>query len=181
MCIAIPLGNKKETNESALWHAIRTEPLYLLSLGGVLQILSALIFLLSIKTGLINASSVSLDVDLIIAYTLLFGVGGFAYFALSMHYCPIKMHTGNIEYLYYGGLFYLASYNMLIFYLANFFSYALVVGSVIVHLLLMLFAFKPIWHAYFWTDKKNKKFGQFINILFFILLSSQLIVFWLIL
>ena len=181
MCIAIPLGNKTTTNESELWRNIRNSPLYLLGIGFVIQSFIGIIFFLGIKTGFINSSSLQIPTDIIALYAVLFASGSFLFFSLSMHYCPKVMHTGNIEYLYYGGLFYLSNYNMVIFYLASVFSYPLLIISTIFQLLLMLYAFKPIWHAHQWANKRYQNFSRMINTLFVLLFSAQLMVFWLLL
>jgi len=180
VCLAIPLGNKEDNNESELWRTIRTNPTYLLSIGFAMQSIMAIAFFLGIESGII-ASVLIIKPALILLYALSFGIGGFVFFTLSMHYVPKMLHTGNIEYLYYGGFFYLAGYNMVIFYVASLLSFNLLIVSAIVHLLLMLFAFKPIWHAYFWTDKRYKFIGLIVNTFLILLFVSQLMIVWLIL
>ena len=180
MCLAIPMGSNGTNNESQLWRTIRSNPAYLLSLGVIVQLVMLFIFLLSIENEWISPASLIIKPEFIILYVLSYAIAGFLYFAFSMHFCPKKMQTGNIEYLYYGGLFYLGNYNLALFYLATFFSYALIISSAVFQLILMLFAFKPIWHAYFWSDKKNKSFAVILNSLFFLLLSAQLLILFLI-
>ena len=174
MCLAIPLGNQDKKNESVLWRTIRTNPLYLLSLGIIIQTALVFIFWLSIKTGLLNDTSLIISPGLVYFYLMVWGIGGFVFFALTMHFYPKKMRTGNIEYLYYGGFFFLANYNLVFFYLASFLSYYLLISSIIIQLLLLLFAFKPIWNAYYWTDKKNKNTGRVVNTLFALLIVGQI-------
>lgn len=172
MCIAIPLGNQDKKNESVLWRTIRTNPFYLLSLGIIIQTALLIMFWLGLKVGVVDRTSLIISPELLSLYLMVWGIGGFVFFALTMHFYPKKMCTGNIEYLYYGGFFYLANYNLVFFYLAAFLSYSMLISSVIIHLLLLLFAFKPIWNAYFWTNKKNKNSARVVNTLFALMLAG---------
>ncbi len=175
MCIAIPLGTHKQTDEAALWHVIRTTPLYLLGLGSLVQLLLLGIFLLALSTGLISAQSLLLTPEMISTYMLVFGVSGFVFFALTMHYYPHLMKTGNIEYLYYGGFFYLTTYNLLFFYLAVFFSNALLIGSIVIQLLLFIFAFQPLRQAAFWAVGQHRQAVYFLHTLFILFVAGMLL------
>ena len=176
MCIAIPYG-KDKISESRFWRALRTKPLYLLGLGALIQVLFLLIFWFALSNGFISSSSLIISPAMISVYSLLFGISGFLFFALSMHVYPEKMQSGEIEYLYYGAFFFLATYNSAFFYFASFNSIGLIIISIIIHFGLLFFTFKPLWRAYFWADKQSKNFGRAANLLFSLLVLSQFIFF----
>ena len=173
MCLAIPYGKKEQNNQSVIWRTIRTSPLYLLSTGIIIQTLILALFWFALSLEFIAPASLILSTSMISAYIML-SIISFIFFAATMHFYPGIMHSGNIEYLYYGGFFFLSSYNMLFFYLANFISSGLIITSVMVQLLLLWFAFKPLWWSYYWTDKKHKNLGRIVNTLFFLLFTSQI-------
>ncbi len=174
MCIAIPYG-KDKINESKLWRELRTRPLYMLGLGALIQVLFLTGFWFALSSELISSSSLLISPAMVTAYNLLFGVAGFLFFALSMHVYPKKMHSGEIEYLYYGAFFFLATYNSALFYFASFNSYGLIITAIIIQFSLLFFAFKPLWRAYFWADKHSKNFGRITNSVFSLLVLCQLI------
>jgi len=174
MCIAIPYG-KDKINESKLWRELRTRPLYMLGLGALIQVLFLAGFWFALSSELISSSSLLMSPAMVAAYNLLFGVAGFLFFALSMHVYPKKMHSGEIEYLYYGAFFFLATYNSALFYFASFNSYGLIITAIIIQFSLLFFAFKPLWRAYFWADKHSKHFGLVTNSVFSLLVLCQLI------
>ncbi len=179
MCIAIPYG-KEKTNESRLWQILRTRPFYLLSLGALIQSLLLLIFYLSLHYGLINSHSLITSPAIIYSYGLLFAISSFIMLALGMHFYPKKIHSTDFEYLYYGSFFFLANYTSAFFYLASFYSTNLLMAFMMFHFGLLLFAFKPLWRAGFWAEKKYKKLAYTFNAIFFSLILSQcLVLIWL--
>ncbi|NOQ78044.1 MAG: hypothetical protein GQ546_01440, partial [Gammaproteobacteria bacterium] len=176
MCIAIPYG-KDKINESRFWRALRTRPLYMLGLGALIQILFLAVFWLALSSEFISRSSLLISPAMISTYSLLFSFSGFLFFALSMHVYPKRMQSGEIEYLYYGAFFFLATYNSAFFYFASFNSIGLIITSIIIYFALAFFTFKPLWRAYFWADKQSKNFGRAVNFVFSLLVLGQLIFF----
>lgn len=176
MCIAIPYG-KDKINESRFWRALRTRPLYMLGLGALIQILFLAVFWFALSSEFISRSSLIISPAMISTYSLLFSFSGFLFFALSMHVYPKRMQSGEIEYLYYGAFFFLATYNSAFFYFASFNSIGLIITSIIIYFGLVFFTFKPLWRAYFWADKQSKNFGRAVNFVFSLLVLSQLIFF----
>ncbi len=175
MCLAIPYGKDEQNHESPLWHRIRTTPLFLMGLGSILLLLSLGIFWLSLISGILKTQHLSASAQLISAYLLVSGVGGFWFFALSMHFYPRLMRSSPIEYLYYGGYFFLSMYNLVFFYLAVFApGSSLLISSMLIQLLLMLFAFRPLWWAFYWSNTRHRKWGYFVNTVFIALLGTQL-------
>ncbi len=174
MCIAIPYGKDKQNHESPLWHRIRTTPFFVMGLGGVLILLSLGIFWLGLISGILETQQLAVSAQLISAYLLVSGVGGFWFFALSMHLYPRLMQSSPIEYLYYGGYFFLSMYNLVFFYLACFASgNSLLISSMLIQLLLMLFAFRALWWAFYWSNTRQKSWGYFVNAVFIVLLGIQ--------
>ncbi|MCK5696757.1 MAG: hypothetical protein KAI02_01255 [Gammaproteobacteria bacterium] len=173
MCLAIPYG-KDNTDESKLWYELRTHPLYLLGLGAVIQCIFLAIFWLLLNNHLLNDSSLIISSNKVMAYGLVFGVFSFTFFALSMSIYPKKFNCGDIEYPYFGAFFFLATYNSILFYIASVTSAKLMAVAIFIHFSLLLFAFKPLWSAYFWADKHTKPFARMINIIFFSLILSQI-------
>ncbi len=174
MCLAIPYG-KETRNESKLWRELRTHPLYLLGLGAIIQLFFLAIFWLTLNTGLLHFSALIISANKVSIYSLLFGVLSFVFFAWTMSVYPQKMRSGEIEYPYFGAFFFLASYNSILFYIASFTSIGLMTLAVLIHFVLMHFAFKPLWSAYFWANKRDKPFAHVVNFIFFSLILSQII------
>ncbi len=172
MCLAIPYGKNNRQNEPKLWHAIRTSPLYLLGFGAMLQLFMLAIFWLASNYTDINLQLLTLSRAQISSY-IIFNSAVFIFFALSMHFYPRLMPGGKVEYLYFGGYFYLTLYNSLLFYLAIFTSTKLMIISLMLQLLLLLFAFKPLWWAFYWSERRYKMPGYIINAVFIILLVFQ--------
>ena len=87
---------------------------------------------------------------------------------------PKKLNCGEIEYPYFGAFFFLGTYNSILFYIASITSTGLIAIAVFIHFSLILFAFKPLWRAFFWSDKHGKPFARVVNFIFVSLILSQM-------
>ena len=171
MCIAIPFGNNEKDNEWALWKTVRTNPLYLLSFGALTHIILLSLFSFSLSIGLLTKESFILSPETISLYIILFGILSYVFFAVIMHFYPKLMQTGEIEYIYFGGYFFLTNYNLLFFYLASTIGTGLIISSIIIQFILFLFAFKPIKWSYSWSHQQH----TLLNVVSFSLFSLLLI------
>jgi len=163
MCVAIPFSHQDNDNSSRLWNWISASPLTLLRAGAVFQAVLLGLFWLAIKIPLVDRTELLLTPAIITLYISLFAISLFLLSGLLMTYYPQRMGNGEIEYLHYAGLFFTGNFSLLLFYAGVFFSQAVMIGSLLIYLAILLFAFKPVYWIGFWSDRHHKPFAWLVN------------------
>ena len=155
MCIALPLGPSDNRNQSALWLFIRSTPLNMLLFSAVLQLTALFFISLFTPKYLFGFENYLL--------IFLFWIFPFISYALLMNFYPRLCQQGEIEYLQYAALNTLGFFNFIIFCIAAIYFKSFINIVLSLQLLLLIYAYKPIWKIGFWTGRNNALLVKLIN------------------
>jgi hypothetical protein len=133
MCITIPSSaNIGRSRKIPLWHWLTQSPLRLLSAGGVVSLLPALL----------HGLSVSPVADGWSVFNLLFAILPFFVFALLLAYLPGRLKVTPLRYVGYGSLFFLMLACQLTFHLSILLGGEPGIGYLAVNLIIWLWFIK---------------------------------------
>ncbi len=160
MCVALPSGPSAHKAPSKLWQFIRSTPLNMLLFSVLIQ--SIIFLFLSLLVSRYWPEYTLPDFESYLFYAL-FWIFPFVSYALVMNYYPYLCRQGPVEYLQYASLNTIGNINLILFYLSSVFFSSFVSVILLLQLITLVYAFKPIWRMGFWAGKNQSFLVRSIN------------------
>lgn len=157
MCIAIPMRRPDNGQQSKLWRFISSTPLNMLLFSVAIQSIALFLANVMAQKFWLGATLSGIDYHSFNLFIFLFWIFPFISYAFVLNYYPRLCQRGDVEYLHYAVLNTLGSFNLILFYMASAYFNSLINTALIFQLLMLIYAFKPLWKIGYWAGK-NKEF-----------------------